>query len=87
VTFAYITPSDSSDSSGSATHRRMVTSCHKKCVVKHNENELQVGEMACVDRCVGKYNQTQELVGSMLYKFEQDMVAKEKAAGGKPGAK
>jgi import inner membrane translocase subunit TIM10 len=62
----------------------MVTSCHKKCVVKHNESDLQVGEMACIDRCVGKYNQTQELVGAMLYKFEQDQQAKEKAAGGKP---
>ena len=41
---------------------RMIQVCNKKCVVKFNEPDLQVGEMSCVDRCVGKYMQAQEKV-------------------------
>ena len=40
----------------------MIQVCNKKCVVKFNEPDLQVGEMACVDRCVGKYMQAQDKV-------------------------
>ena len=53
---------------------RMIHSCNKKCVVKFNEPDLQVGEMSCVDRCVGKYMQAQERVAEVLQNFEKQMV-------------
>eukprot|EP00600_Ochromonadales_sp_CCMP1393_P002544 CAMPEP_0174981916 /NCGR_PEP_ID=MMETSP0004_2-20121128/16171_1 /TAXON_ID=420556 /ORGANISM="Ochromonas sp., Strain CCMP1393" /LENGTH=82 /DNA_ID=CAMNT_0016233745 /DNA_START=121 /DNA_END=369 /DNA_ORIENTATION=- len=58
---------------------KMTITCFKKCVVKHNESELQVGEMTCVDRCVGKYLEAQEKVGGVLNQFEQQMKAMEAA--------
>jgi mitochondrial import inner membrane translocase subunit TIM10 len=58
---------------------RMSKACFEKCVVKQNESDLNVGEMACVDRCVGKYMQTQEKVGEVLNRFEQQMKAQEAA--------
>jgi len=58
---------------------RMIKVCNKKCVVKFNEPDLQVGEMSCVDRCVGKYMQAQEKVGEVLQNFEKQMQAQEKA--------
>ena len=57
----------------------MASTCFKKCVVKHTEGDLSVGEMACVDRCVGKYMQAQEVVGGVLNNFEQQMKAQEQA--------
>ena len=60
-------------------NNRMATTCNQKCIVKYNESDLSVGEMACIDRCVGKYMQTQEKVGEVLNKFEQQMKALEQA--------
>jgi import inner membrane translocase subunit TIM10 len=57
----------------------MVITCSKKCVVRYNEGDLNVGEMACVDRCVGKYMQAQEKVGQVLQNFEQQAKAQEAA--------
>lgn len=57
----------------------MAITCNKKCVVKYNESDLSVGEMACVDRCVSKYMQAQEKVGDVLNKFEQQLKAQEQA--------
>ena len=57
----------------------MTITCFNKCVVKHNETDMSVGEMACVDRCVGKYMQAQEKVGDVLSKFEQQLKAQEAA--------
>lgn len=57
----------------------MVSKCFTKCVVRHNESELAVGEMACVDRCVGKYLQAQDKVGKVLADFEKQLKAQESA--------
>ena len=32
---------------------KMGDTCFRKCVVRHNDGELAVGEMTCIDRCVG----------------------------------
>ena len=60
----------------------MAQTCHKKCIVKHFDGELQVGEMACIDRCVGKYMQAQEKVGEVLNNFEKLMKAQEQVGLG-----
>lgn len=51
----------------------MTNSCDKKCVVKYNDGELQVGEMQCIDRCVGKYLESQDKIGKVLAKFEEQL--------------
>ena len=50
---------------------KMARVCHVKCVAKHSEADLNIGEMSCVDRCVGKYMQAQQQVGEVLKKLEE----------------
>jgi len=57
----------------------MTETCAKKCVVRHNDGDLNVAEMLCVDRCVGKYMQAQEAVGNSLRKYEDQLKAQEAA--------
>ena len=57
----------------------MSQKCAKKCIVRYNDGDLAVGEMACVDRCVGKYMQAQDKVVQVLNNFEQQMKAQEAA--------
>ena len=47
--------------------RRMVSSCHEKCIdKKYKDGDLNVGENSCVDRCTSKYWQCVGIVGQML---------------------
>jgi mitochondrial import inner membrane translocase subunit TIM10 len=55
--------------------RRMATMCAKKCIVKHTEAELSVGEMSCIDRCSSKYMQAREIVTEVQTQAEQKMQA------------
>ena len=52
---------------------KMTRLCHSKCVTKHAEGDMNIGEMSCVDRCVGKYLQAQQQVGEVLKKVEDQM--------------
>ena len=66
---------------------KMSSTCFKKCVVKYPDNELAVGEMACVDRCVGKYLMAQTKVGEVLSEFNEQMQAKQAGTAGIQGPK
>jgi import inner membrane translocase subunit TIM10 len=63
---------------------RITQNCSKKCVAQFNENDLNVGEMACVDRCVSKYLQTHEKVGEVLNNFEKQLLEQEKGGKSQP---
>lgn len=54
---------------------KMGDTCFRKCVVRHTDGELAVGEMTCIDRCVGKYLMAQERVGDTLKAFEATLQA------------
>ena len=46
---------------------KIVSTCFTKCVSrKHKQNDLQLGEMSCIDRCTAKYLDAQEKVGMVL---------------------
>ena len=49
---------------------KMTNLCFTKCVAKFHEDELNVGEMSCVDRCVAKYLETQSFVGKTMQEFQ-----------------
>lgn len=60
---------------------RMQESCYTKCIVKHADSDVTVGEGTCIDRCVVKYIQTQTKVGEKLAKLnEQQMAAQQGGA-------
>jgi hypothetical protein len=45
---------------------RMSESCFQKCVYKYNDNDLNLGEMSCIDRCTAKYLEAAEKVGDRI---------------------
>lgn len=58
---------------------RMAMSCHKKCVFKTADGELNTGEMSCIDRCVGKYMGAHDKIGKVLNDFEKQLKMQENA--------
>jgi len=58
---------------------RIIATCNKKCIPKHYNPDLAIGEIQCVDRCVGKYMQAQDLVTAAVQDFEQKMQAQQQA--------
>lgn len=57
---------------------KMSSSCFSKCASKkHHEEDLQLGEMSCVDRCVGKYMESQERIGLVFQKFNEAQAAQQ----------
>ena len=58
---------------------RMARICHKKCIVRNQSADLQVGEMTCIDRCVGKYFEAASKVDSTYLQFMTELQVQEKA--------
>ena len=51
----------------SSTFNLLLSTCREKCVpAVYGENELNTGEMCCVDRCVAKYVKANHMVGTNL---------------------
>jgi hypothetical protein len=44
----------------------MCSLCFEKCVSRYSDNDLNLGEMSCVDRCVGKYLESHMKVRAQL---------------------
>ena len=59
---------------------KMANACFKKCTATYKENDLQVGEMMCVDRCSSKYMQAQEKVIKLVDEFGQKQAAMQNSA-------
>jgi len=64
--------------------RRMTLACGKKCIVKHTDAELSVGEMSCIDRCSAKFMQARDIVIEVNQQAEQRMQALVKAGQAAP---
>lgn len=47
-------------------HQRMLQACWNKCISRPREQDVSIGESACVDRCVPKYIEAHQLVGKEL---------------------
>jgi import inner membrane translocase subunit TIM10 len=54
---------------------KMTNLCFTKCVGKFHDEDLNVGEMSCVDRCVGKYLDAQNFVGKTMQEFQAQQQA------------
>lgn len=51
----------------SATFNKVLQTCRDKCIPgEYGENELNTGEICCVDRCVSKYVKANVMVGQNL---------------------
>ncbi len=48
---------------------RMVSECYKKCMHTSRSDQLEIGEMSCIDRCVPKYFEVHEMVQGEFAKF------------------
>lgn len=47
-------------------HQRILHVCWAKCVSRPREQDVSVGETACIDRCVPKFIEAHQLVGKEL---------------------
>ena len=51
----------------SSTFNKVLQTCRDKCIPgEYGENELNTGEVCCVDRCVSKYVKANAMVGMNL---------------------
>ena len=64
---------------------RMNATCFKKCAIKFHENDLNVGEMTCIDRCAGKYFEASQRCLIEVQNFEKQLVAQQQAMQQGPG--
>jgi len=64
--------------------QKMALACSKKCIVKHTDGELSVGEMSCIDRCSNKYMQAREIVIETNRLAEQRMIQMQNAGAPPP---
>lgn len=58
---------------------RLNRTCYNKCAIKFHEEELQIGEMTCIDRCAGKYMAASEKMLEALQAFEAQQMALQQA--------
>lgn len=49
-----------------ALHANAVAACFAKCVPRPRDDQLGIGEMACIDRCTAKYLEATEVVRTEL---------------------
>eukprot|EP00555_Chaetoceros_dichaeta_P010270 CAMPEP_0198271522 /NCGR_PEP_ID=MMETSP1447-20131203/49543_1 /TAXON_ID=420782 /ORGANISM="Chaetoceros dichaeta, Strain CCMP1751" /LENGTH=101 /DNA_ID=CAMNT_0043964153 /DNA_START=108 /DNA_END=413 /DNA_ORIENTATION=+ len=55
---------------------KLTSTCFTKCAArKHKEQDLQLGEMSCLDRCVSKYMDAQEKIGLVMQKANEQQAA------------
>ena len=55
---------------------KLTSTCFAKCASrKHKEQDLQLGEMSCLDRCVSKYMDAQEKIGQVMQKANEQQAA------------